>query len=378
MLSKIMNLHEKTLELNITHELLNLADSFYWHLTNITLWRYWEPSYDHFRQNDYKKSTAYGLHSSIEGIEHNTGEAGGGYDVKIKSGANESVIFIQYKKGVFSKKKPKKNKDGNESIFNVANTKYFKFKLNSTKSNQHFTLRKLSDNITKQNGNAVVYAFPLIKDITDLDNNAGKIIRLTKFISIKDIDEEATQQERPFEKHKKHCYRICADNMDRSELNYYYYYYYGFDSSTGIICDTIILGIQKALQNFIKNVNKSDEDFKTKFIEILEKTIISYKNYILDYFEVPTNFDISAYYNSGYYPYTTDQNEYPDSLTKKRDIGIVHEVIEYLKSLSELLKDFEPNSISIPPYKPKHFTLNVELNIDFKSRPIHNVSMIKI
>lgn len=36
-----MDFHEKSLELNITHELLNLADSWHWFLTGIPLWRYW-------------------------------------------------------------------------------------------------------------------------------------------------------------------------------------------------------------------------------------------------------------------------------------------------------------------------------------------------
>lgn len=373
-----MNLHEKSLELNITHELLNLADSFGWHLGNITNFSIWESSIKKSKINVLKKAVAYGLHSNIEGKDDYNGHAGGGYDVKIKSGQNESVVFIQYKKGEYSEKKPKKNKDGNESIFNVDNTKYFKFELNNTSTNQHFKIRRLSDHITQQNGNAVVYAFPLIKDIPDLDNNAGKIIRLTKFISIKDIDDEAIKQNRPFEENHSHSYRICAENMDKTEMNYYYYYYRGLDNSVGIICDVIILGIQKALRNFIKNINMSEEYFKNKFTEILGKTIDSYRNYIFDYFEVPSNFDVSSYYNSGGYYTYTDQNEYSDSITKKRDILIVHEVIEYLKSLSELVKDFEPNLISIPPYKPKYFTLNVELNIAFKSEPLYNVSMIKI
>jgi hypothetical protein len=34
-----MQFHEKTLELNPTHELLTLADSWYWFLTDISLWR---------------------------------------------------------------------------------------------------------------------------------------------------------------------------------------------------------------------------------------------------------------------------------------------------------------------------------------------------
>ncbi len=373
----IMNLHEKSLELNITHELLNLADSFDWHLGYISHFNESAPSTDGFKFNGNKKSLAYGLHSNIEGKDDAKGEAGGGYDVKIKSGKNESVVFIQYKKGEYSEKEPKKNKNGNRSIFHGDEVNHFKFNLNNPKSNQHFKLRKLSKNITKKHGNAVIYAFPLIKDIEDLDRNAGEIIRRTKFISIKDIDKEAKKQKHPFEEDKKHCYRICAKHLERSELNYYYYYYNGFDSSIGIICDTIILGIQRALRNFVKKMNKSDIDFNNKFVEILEKTIISYKKYILDYFEVPTHFDTSSYFNSaGYYTYNNEQNEYPDSITKKRDIAIVHEVIEYLKSLSKLSKEFEPNLI--PLYKPKHFTLNVDLNINFKSKLLNNLCMIKI
>lgn len=363
-----MNLHEKSLELNITHELLNLADSFNWHLSNITLWRYWNPSYDHFRRNDYKKSTAYGLHSSIEGLDDNTGDAGGGYDAKIKSGKNDSVLFIQYKRGIYSTTEPPINNDGNRSTFRENNVNHFKFKLNSTVTNQHFTLRNLSENITSQNGNAVVYAFPLIKDIEDLDNNAGKIIRRTKFISIKEIDDESVRVGRPFQLDDHHSYRICAENMARSELNYYYYYYYGFDSSIGVICDTIILGIQKTLQNSLNNLTK--KGLLEKYQEILELTINSYKRYIYDYFEVPT------YFENDKYIIETNKSIFPDTLTSIRDLEIVKTIMEYLDSLIEWTKEIE--SQPLPEYKTKNFTYNVALDIDFKSKALHNTNMIKI
>lgn len=363
-----MNLHEKSLELNITHELLNLADSFNWHLSNITLWRYWEPSFTHFRMSGYKKSTAYGLHSNTEGRDDNTGEAGGGYDVKVKSGKNDSVLFIQYKLGKYSTKKPRANRDGNKSIFQGNAVNHFRFELNSTESNQHFTLRRLSENITQQNGNSVVYAFPLIKDIEDLENNNGKIIRRTKFISITDIDLEAQKSNMPFQMDTAHNYRISANNMDISEINYYYYYYGGVDKSIGVICDTIILGIQKALKILIND--SAEEDFKNKSKEILELTINSYKKYIVAYFEVP------AYFENDEYIIEPNNADYPDSLTSKRDLEIVNIVIKYLNSVSEWLRDFE--SKPIPNYIPKSFTLNFELNIDFKSKALYNTSMIKI
>lgn len=363
-----MNLHEKSLELNITHELLNLADSFEWHLGNITSFSLWEGPKKDFKTNVIKKAVAYGLHSNIEGKDDDEGNAGGGYDVKIKSGENESVVFIQYKKGQYSERKPQKNKDGNESIFDVDNTKYFKFELNSTTTNQHFKLRKLSDRITQQKGNDVVYAFPLIKDISHLEENAGKIIRRTKFISIKEIDDESVRVGRPFQLDDHHSYRICAENMERSELNYYYYYYNGFDSSVGVICDTIILGIQKALQNLLNNFTK--KGLLEKYQEILELTINSYKRYIYDYFEVPT------YFENDKYIIEINKSIFPDTLTSKRDLEIVKEIMKYLDSVLEWSKEIE--SQPIPEYKTKNFTDNVALDIDFKSKVLYNTSMIKI
>ncbi|MFV8366201.1 hypothetical protein [Flavobacterium sp. XS1P27] len=370
-----MNLHEKSLELNITHELLNLADSFDWHLSTITLWRYWEPSFTYFRMSGYKKSTAYGLHSNTEGKNDNTGEAGGGYDVKIKSGKNDSVLFIQYKRGEYSETEPTQNNDGNRSVFQGKEVNHFRFELNSTKSNQHFTLRRLSENITQQNGNSVVYAFPLIKDIEDLENNAGQIIRRTKFISITDIDSEAISQNRPFIEGQSHNYRICAEDMDRTEMNYYYYNYSGFDSSVGIICDTIVLGIRKALQNLTNSLNNfKDSDFKIKYEQILEHSISSYKLYIIDYFEVSTYYDRDGKKKI----VGNDTVDYKDSLTGNRDKKIVEEVIVYLDSVSTWLKNFE--SHELPFYQPIHYTLDVKL--DFHSKDSHevldNVSMIKI
>ncbi len=80
-----MEFHEKSLELNITHELLNLADSWYWFLTDIPLWRYWRPRY-RLPFLKFPQSSSGGFHITTEGKNDPTGEAGGGYDVRIKTG----------------------------------------------------------------------------------------------------------------------------------------------------------------------------------------------------------------------------------------------------------------------------------------------------
>ena len=76
-----MEFHEKSLELNITHEILNLADSWYWFLTDIPLWRYWRPRY-RLPFLKFPKSTSGGFHITTEGKDDPTGNAGGGFDVR--------------------------------------------------------------------------------------------------------------------------------------------------------------------------------------------------------------------------------------------------------------------------------------------------------
>ena len=89
---------EKTLELNITHEILSLADSFWWFLQPISLKRYWRPNWS-FPFIPTPKSFATGLPINLEG------KKGGGYDVCINSpanfqGGNPRLLFMQFKAGV--------------------------------------------------------------------------------------------------------------------------------------------------------------------------------------------------------------------------------------------------------------------------------------
>src|SRR5690554_1039010 len=93
-----MKFQEKTLESNITHELLNLADSWYWFLTDIPLWRYWRPRY-RLPFVKHPKSTSAGFHITTEGKDDPTGNAGGGFDIRIKAGFGKHLLFIQFKKG---------------------------------------------------------------------------------------------------------------------------------------------------------------------------------------------------------------------------------------------------------------------------------------
>ncbi len=100
-----MKFHEKSLESNITHELLNLADSWCWFLTDIPLWRYWRPRY-RLPFIKFPKSTSAGFHITTEGKDDPTGTAGGGFDIRIKAGIGKHLLFIQFKQGKLQKLSP--------------------------------------------------------------------------------------------------------------------------------------------------------------------------------------------------------------------------------------------------------------------------------
>ena len=348
-----MEFHEKSLELNITRELLNLADSWYWFLTDIPLWRYWRPRY-RLPFLKFPPSTAGGFHITTEGKNDPTGQAGGGYDVRIKTGIGGHLLFIQYKKGDFTSAIPDP-----KSEFAKAPHEHFKFKINSTSTNQHFVLRDLAYGIGKVKGNAVVYAFPLIADMDELEANAGKLIHKTKFISITDIDAQAKTDKVTFTMGQEHNFRVCRANMNRCEVNYFFMAYRGKDRSAEIISDVIAVRFQKTLSYFIKAIEKNYREYELYEDYIpygLQQSFIQYTRYLLHYFEVATNkLDIPYLKQYGNYFYPDEFNEYKNS---ERDIEILSSVFNSLKEFGEFINSLDRNpekifSREIPKYKPQ-------------------------
>ena len=355
-----MQFHEKTLELNITHELLSLADSWAWFLFN-PVRKYWEPGF-RLPFLKYPRSTAAGFHITTEGKDDSTGEAGGGFDVRIKSGTNGNLLFIQYKKGELVEISPNP-----KSTFHNPPKEHFKFKINSTKTNQHFVLRNLADNIGKEKGNAVVYAFPLIKNMADLENNAGKLLRKTKFVSIKDIDIQAEVNKVKLKKRKEHNFRIGKDDMDRCEVNYYYYYFIGGDRTPEIIADIIAIKFQEAL-SFWVNYHKDNVIDGKLLSDFFEDSLIKYIEFLLHYFEVaPSKIDIL--YINRYLMYFQEEG-WKDYKSVERDIKIVNAVFGAISSFEKFITVIREtpekiNEIEVPKYEPQ-FLISVDKNSELK------------
>ncbi|MGD0036487.1 MAG: hypothetical protein ABSC53_04250 [Bacteroidota bacterium] len=238
---------EKTLELNITHEILSLADSFWWFLQPVSLKRYWRPHW-RFPLMQTPKSYATGLHINLEG------KTGGGYDVCIKSptnfqGGNPRLLFMQFKAGIEQQFNinPQSIFFGDASHPNI----HVEFEINSNSNkNQHRLLRELAANAG--NGNAVVYVFPRIVNELQLQQNIGNLLKKTSFISINDIDAKATANGVTIDDNNSHKFRTCYNDYNRNELNYFFFLFGKQNNPGGMLGEIFAIRMFRALQELKK------------------------------------------------------------------------------------------------------------------------------
>jgi len=381
-----MTFHEKSLELNITSELIKLSDSWHWFLKDIPLWRYWRPKYK-LPFLTYPKSTAGGFHITTEGKNDSTGEDGGGYDVRIKAGVGKHLLFIQYKKGDLIKSSP-----SSKSIFNDKPFDHFKFKINSKSTNQHFLLRELSKGIGSKENNAVVYAFPLIENMEELENYAGNLLRKTKFVSIEDIDAQAISNNVEFKKGVEHYFRIGKDNFDRCEINYFFFRYDGRDYTPDVISDVIGIGFEKNMINYLNQMNPNIRKYglsKDYLKEGLRRSFGEFLRFLAHTFKVdPEVLENNLYgeYNDVYYT----RDEFKDYRSNKRDMLILNQVFSTL----DIFKEYIDNPFSkkgndillneqVPHYNPTIFMNNYDglrfnFNLENNESSVNDISYFKI
>lgn len=380
-----MEFHEKSLELNITHELLCLADKWSWFLTDIPLWRYWRPRY-RLPFIQFPKSTASGLHPVLEGRNDPTGKAGGGFDVRIKAGYGKHLLFVQYKKGDYCTSSPNAS-----SEFAKSPHEHYKFKINSTSTNQHFTLRALASGIGGKNGNAVVYAFPLIKNIAEMEIYAGKLVRKTKFISIADIDQQAQRDNLVIAKGQEHNFKICSRDMNRCELNAEFIAYAGEDRTAEIITDLIGIQFQKHLTFYLAEINKRYNNFELNpnYIPFgLQQSFIQYTRYLLHYFELhPKQTSSLLPSNFSNYFYADEFQSYEGS---ERDTAIFNTILSGLKPFQQYIfneDNFNDEVINakVPHYSPSLLFrtetengLSITLPIEISTEAIDNLMYLSI
>lgn len=247
-------INEKTFELNITTELLNISKSFLWYLDHCTIRNY-------FTFEDWSKF----LNNSIlfaEGLtqEQESNPEIGGYDVSISyrspNGDNGRLLFLQYKAGVrtsFSKTPG--------SIFEKVkekSTEHVCFKFNDAANNtQHSTLRKLANSLGKSS-DSVLYVFPRITEKSEFYNKVGSLIYNTSFVPVLEIDKQGATKNPPIIiSNDPHKFRVSYDGKI-TEVNLLLLLM-ELDQSLlpSLLAELICIQIERLLKYF-KRQNRSD------------------------------------------------------------------------------------------------------------------------
>ncbi len=354
---------EKTLELNITHEILSLADSFWWYLQPISLKKYWRPHW-RFPFIQAPKSFATGLHINLEGKKN------GGYDVCIHSpsnfqGGTARLLFMQFKAGIEKQfnDNPKSIFFGDKSHPNI----HIEFDLNSNKNhNQH----KLLQDISAKAGNkdAAVYVFPHMVNEDQLTENIGKLLTKTSFISVSEIDDKANVYGFKIDDGHSHKLGTSYHDYNNNEVNFFFFFFGKPKEPGGVLGEIFAIRIYRALEvlrqaqlpNFpiskyhiidalirhlfnigiyfsipIRNLQSSLKEFNV---------ILSRLNFLKEYEELPLPYIVNEEIN----------NYFSDIF---QDIS--NSLLKYLSWLEYLTEFNNKTFIPLPDYK---YTIELPLN----------------
>lgn len=223
-------INEKTFELNITNELLNLSKSFIWYLDHYHCFNFppmWDRNIISLFMN---QATLF-----AEGLtqEEESNSLTGGYDVSInlnhQNDQERRLMFLQYKAGI---RKSYSNKSVSKFYRQTAtmegrSPEHALFTINNAANGtQHSTLRNLanSGDIKPQ---SVIYVFPRITEKAEFKNKVGNLIPNSSFVPVLEIDNQAFVQT-PSISIKDGCphkYRTSYDGLT-SEVNFFFFFFF--------------------------------------------------------------------------------------------------------------------------------------------------------
>lgn len=200
--------NEKTFELNITNELLNLSKSFVWYMNN-------SPIKDLIATGFWPEfSSQTCLFATGLSQKEEANQDKGGYDVSINyalpGGQEARMLFLQYKAGL---RRKYSNRSG--SVFEKSKgalAEHACFTFNEAAGNsQHSTLRKLAEN-PKIQENSFLYVFPRITEREDFLKKIGFLRNYTSFVPVMEMDRQAAKNEEvKFISDDPHKFRVSYD-----------------------------------------------------------------------------------------------------------------------------------------------------------------------
>ncbi len=355
---------EKTLELNITHELLTLADSFWWYLSTISLRRYWRP---HWRMPflPQPKSFAMGLPINLEGRD------GGGYDVCLVSpsysGSNDRAVFMQFKAGEHKEF----HSDGKSAFFgNASNPKpHVEFTFNNNgKKNQHKLLQDLV-RAKEGGGHPVLYCFPRITSDQQVRDNMGKLLHKTSFISILDIDSKAALKGITINEGTAHKFRADYNNYNLSEVNLILFLFDGPDQTKNFISEIICVRIMRAFETLKSYATQ----LPTIYMSSIAVSFVQYIRHLANYFDLDFKKELPIIYQS-ITSYRIRQiliaiaetQELQLNVQIESNLGrqreIFYNILSDLKPYFKLLDSKSMNDIEVIPEAPSNFTFEINSN----------------
>jgi hypothetical protein len=293
-------INEKTFELNITSELLNLSKSFIWYLDHFHLFH--SPF-----MRDRNIFSQFLSHSTFfaEGLtqEEESNPLTGGYDVSINynhpNGQEGRLMFLQYKAGI--RKSYCKNKVSqfyNQTARNNSRSaEHVLFTFNdAARGTQHSTLRNLA-NSTGISPNSVIYVFPRITERSDFYEKSGSLIHCSSFIPVLDIDNQASNQTPPISINDgiTHKFRTSYDGLI-SEVNFFFFFFfYNHHFPHDLLSELICIQIER----FARIIDKVENGLLEIFLDILPDVLSLFLKYELNQNQLAFNViqNVSSYIN---------------------------------------------------------------------------------
>lgn len=276
-------INEKTFELNITNELLNISKSFIWYLDHYHWFPFPISRNRNVLRRFFNQSTIF-----AEGLtqEEESNPKTGGYDVSINyhhpNGQEGRLMFLQYKAGI--RKTYSKNK---KSIFHGPtarkagkSSEHIMFTFNDAAyGTQHSTLRRLA-NTKDISPNSVLYVFPRITDKDVFKREAGNLISNSSFVPVLEIDKQGSKQtpKITIKDGVSHKYRTSFDGKT-SEINLLLLLFLYDDN---IISELISELICIQIERFANILNEEDGQLVNIFLDALSDDINRFIQYELN------------------------------------------------------------------------------------------------
>jgi hypothetical protein len=283
-MAKKKEVNEKTFELNITAELLDLSKSFLWYLDESPLKKLYPRKF-------LKSFLSYNTFFAEGLTQAEESSTGGGYDVSINyKSPNQTfsnrLLFLQYKAGVNKTRCNNVNSNFNISQKHLRDTNHVLFTFNdAADKKQHGILRGLANTPSIQQ-NSVLYVFPRITSKTDFISKVGNLLTHTSFVSVSDIDLQASQQIPPIRINDGvvHKYRTSYDGV-LSEVNFFFFKYkYDPTIFFEIMSELICIQIERLAHFLIVNNKVLIKDFKVwVFIAITDFISDKFKDKELEF-----------------------------------------------------------------------------------------------